>query len=191
MSSASSDRGTDESWRTEGLSAGQLDGESTACPACGLSSTARDLFCEGCGHRVHQPSVVSVPRTTWLLVVEVDTDDDQRPRPDGVDLPHDRLPTVIALEDHDVLVGRSSTTREHRPDVDLSGPLADPAVSHRHLRLHRCSDGGYEVIDLGSTNGTLLRGASRPMEPGRPVKLADGDRLQIGAWTTLAIRRAP
>jgi pSer/pThr/pTyr-binding forkhead associated (FHA) protein len=64
-------------------------------------------------------------------------------------------------------------------------------VSHRHLRLRRCSDAGYEVVDLDSTNGTVLRGASSPLEPGRPVKLADGDRLQIGAWTTLTLRRAP
>ena len=190
MSSARSDPPIGRSGRTEGLSAGELDGPSTTCPVCGLSLAARDLFCEGCGHRVGEQSVGPGCGNEWVLVVEFDTDD-ERARPDALGRSTGRTPTVIALEDDDVLVGRSSPACEDRPDVDLSGPLADPAVSHRHLRLRRCSDGGYEVVDLGSTNGTLLRGASGPLEPGRPVRLEDGDRLQIGAWTTLAIRRAP
>ena len=190
MTGARSDRVTDRSRRTEALSADELDRTSTACPACGLAWTAGDLFCERCGEGAGPRPVAPGRGNEWVLVVEIDTDD-ERPRPDGLDPPSGRTPTVIALEDDDVLVGRSSPGREDRPDVDLSGPLADPAVSHRHLRLRRCSDGGYEVVDLGSTNGTLLRGASGPLEPGRPVRLEDGDRVQIGAWTTLAIRRAP
>jgi FHA domain len=190
MSSARSEPRIGRSGRTESLSAGLLDGTSTTCPVCGLSLAARDLFCEGCGHRVGDQSFGPERGKKWVLVVEVDTDD-ERARPHALDRPTGRPPAVIALEADNVLVGRSSPEREDRPDVDLSGPLVDPAVSHRHLRLRRCSDGGYEVVDLGSTNGTLLRGASGPLEPGRPVRLEDGDRLQIGAWTTLAVRRAP
>jgi len=34
------------------------------------------------------------------------------------------------------------------------------------------------VCDLGSSNGTILNG--KPLEPGVPVPVGDGDRLQIG-----------
>ena len=40
MSSASSDRGTDESWRTEGLSAGELDGCLQCCIGAELDRLA-------------------------------------------------------------------------------------------------------------------------------------------------------
>jgi hypothetical protein len=60
--------------------------------------------------------------------------------------------------------------------------LADPGASRRHAQIVRRDD-GYAVIDLGSTNGTLVNG-----EPVRERLLVDGDRITIGA-TVLEFRR--
>ena len=73
--------------------------------------------------------------------------------------------------------------------IDLSGALADPGASHRHAVLTRLHDGSYTVTDLGSTNGMTLNENQQTAVPGRPYPLVDGDRIHIGAWTTITVRR--
>lgn len=53
--------------------------------------------------------------------------------------------------------------------------LDAPLVSRVHCRLTATPDGGLEVRDLDSTNGTYLNGER--IETGR---LASGDRLGVG-----------
>lgn len=53
-------------------------------------------------------------------------------------------------------------------------PLHDTQVSRRHLEL-RGNANGYELLDLGSGNGTLLNG-----QPVRSAPLRSGDTISIG-----------
>ena len=53
--------------------------------------------------------------------------------------------------------------------------VADPSVSRAHARLDPRPDGGYDVADLGSSNGTRVNG-----EPVRARPLRNGDRVQFG-----------
>ncbi|MFD0330538.1 FHA domain-containing protein [Streptacidiphilus monticola] len=46
------------------------------------------------------------------------------------------------------------------------------------------------VIDQDSTNGTTLNGAPDPIPAHTPVALKDGDRIHVGAWTTITVLRA-
>jgi pSer/pThr/pTyr-binding forkhead associated (FHA) protein len=46
------------------------------------------------------------------------------------------------------------------------------------------------IIDQDSTNGTTLNGSPDPIPPHVPVPLNDGDRIHIGAWTTITLHRA-
>lgn len=50
-----------------------------------------------------------------------------------------------------------------------------PAVSRKHLEVRRAA-GGLEVLDLGSSNGTLLAGARLDV----PVPVGDGVDLELG-----------
>ena len=50
-------------------------------------------------------------------------------------------------------------------------------------------DGGWTVVDLGSTNGTFLNEGSEPIEPNHPAALHAGNRIHIGAWTTITLDR--
>jgi diguanylate cyclase (GGDEF)-like protein len=52
--------------------------------------------------------------------------------------------------------------------------IDDNSVSRRHAAIEP-NDGGYKVIDLGSTNGTFLN--DRPVQEGN---LRDGDYLRVG-----------
>jgi diguanylate cyclase (GGDEF)-like protein len=54
--------------------------------------------------------------------------------------------------------------------------LRDGRTSRRHVRVW-CSDGAYQVEDMGSTNGTALNG--RRLEA--PTPLHDGDKIYLGS----------
>jgi signal transduction histidine kinase len=53
--------------------------------------------------------------------------------------------------------------------------LADSEASRRHAEVRR-DDGGYVLVDLGSSNGTFVNGQQVTGER----RLANGDRVQIG-----------
>jgi DNA-binding winged helix-turn-helix (wHTH) protein len=72
----------------------------------------------------------------------------------------------IALADGENIVGRDQTV----------GPLASNSVSRRHARITVDGTSAY-LEDLGSKNGTFLRGRS---VSGRET-LADGDTIKLGA----------
>lgn len=59
------------------------------------------------------------------------------------------------------------------PESDLY--LDDDLVSGQHAEL-RCEDGVWQVVDLGSANGTMLNSANIST-----ARLSDGDVVQIGA----------
>ncbi len=70
---------------------------------------------------------------------------------------------------------RPAMTIGRRADQDIV--LGDPSVSRVHARLEVAPD-GVSIVDLGSTNGTLVNGY--PVRMSR-VALRVGDRIQIGA----------
>ena len=57
--------------------------------------------------------------------------------------------------------------------------IEDHGVSRRHVRIIRTPEGGCQVMDLQSTNGTYVNG----LAISSPVELREGDRLQIGTGT--------
>ena len=67
-------------------------------------------------------------------------------------------------------------------------PPADPAVSHSHAMLVAQPGGGWAVVDLGSANGTYVNGGGTPIAENVPVPIGDGDRIHVGAWSTLTLR---
>jgi pSer/pThr/pTyr-binding forkhead associated (FHA) protein len=62
-------------------------------------------------------------------------------------------------------------------DTDNAVVLAAHTVSRCHAMLLRDSS-GWLLVDLESTNGTLVNGV--PAQPDAPVRLADGDSIRFG-----------
>ena len=84
-------------------------------------------------------------------------------------------------------IGRRSVSRGIDPEIDLTGPPADPGISRLHAVLIATPDGNWAVLDPGSANGTLVNGSE--IGVGDQVPLHDGDRINLGAWTTITVHR--
>lgn len=100
-------------------------------------------------------------------------------------------PRTIELPPGPVSIGRRSRSRGTNPAIDLAGPPEDPAVSHTHASLLPADDGTWQLVDHGSTNGTYLNESPEPVAANRPLPLADGDRIYLGAWTRITIELHP
>jgi hypothetical protein len=125
-------------------------------------------------------------------VAEVWIDPDWYASQDVTDpCPSPGMPLVIPVLERTVLIGRTSTSRNIHPQIDVS---ADNGVSRRHAQLN--SDGQrWWVEDLQSANGTYVGSAggalpTTPIPVGQRTELADDDRIYLGAWTRIVVRRA-
>lgn len=159
--------------------AGASDGEGGA-PAAGTAGA-------GAG-----PGPIAPPvPLEWVAEVWVDPDwyaaQDQADQP----CPSPGLPTTVPLTVRSLLVGRVSRSRNIHPEIDCG---SDSAVSRRQAQL--TTDGTrWFVEDLQSSNGTYVGPASGPLPTvplvaGQRRELAEDDRVYVGAWTRLVVRRA-
>ena len=174
---------TSPSRRTEQIGPPQPSAE--ACPHCSLPRNDRERFCESCGFDYAAPRTPAV-HAQWFAEITVDRDHYDRVAPEGVQFPTDRPPVVVALGDGEVHIGRRGSSGA-TPAIDL--PLSDPGVSGHHATITRSPDGVYQLLDAGSTNGTTLNDDQQPVSAAAPVVLADGDRIHVGAWTMITVRR--
>ncbi|MFF2845700.1 FHA domain-containing protein [Streptomyces sp. NPDC058001] len=111
------------------------------------------------------------------------------PEAAGLNLPAYSPEQRRPLTGNQITIGRRRHSTGDIPDIDLSVPPEDPGVSHQHAVLVQQPDGSWAVVDQNSTNGTTVNGSDEPIQPFVPVPLQDGDRVHVGAWTTITIRR--
>jgi hypothetical protein len=181
-----------------------------ACPNCGDAAATDALFCESCGYdfttgtmprpassldlgpATPPPPVPSAPQEVAEWVVERWVDPDWYAVQQSDDpCPSPGLPVVVPLTEKSVLVGRPSRSRGISPEVDCGD---DTGVSRRQAQL--TTDGQrWWVEDLQSSNGTFVGPSSGPLPedpitPGQRRELNADDRIYVGAWTRLVVRRA-
>jgi pSer/pThr/pTyr-binding forkhead associated (FHA) protein len=94
---------------------------------------------------------------------------------------------TFVLRGDQLLIGRRSPGSGAIPDIDLSGPPEDLRVSPVHALLLSGPDGEWSIVDLQSAKGTYLNGVN-PIPHSVVTRLGDGDRIHLGAWTTLTLR---
>ncbi len=137
----------------------------------------------------HAPG--SVTGRSWIAVITADRGYFDRVVATGApDAGNLRFPPYcperrFRLEGREMRIGRRSASRGIEPEIDLTGPPTDPGVSHLHAVLLAEPDGGWAVLDPGSSNGTMVNG--RDIAAGERVALDEGDRIYLGAWTVLTI----
>ena len=161
---------------------------SAPCPECTEVRTGRERYCERCGFDFLARGVTPSRAPSWLVTVVPDAEHFARTVPAGLSFP--AVPAAsrtLALSDTPVRVGRRRSGAEQQPDIDIAD---DPAVSRLHASLVRQDDGSWAVVDEGSVNGTTLNDDVRAITPHVLVSLNDGDRVHIGAWTTIVVTLA-
>ena len=76
------------------------------------------------------------------------------------------------------LLDQATTTAGRHPEADIF--LDDVTVSRRHAEFRKNDDGQFEVVDVGSLNGTYVN-----REPRNSQVLEVGDEIQIGKFLSL------
>jgi hypothetical protein len=173
------------------------------CPDCSTPRTGR--FCENCGYdfavgagrpTVTGPMRIGPPSTGWTAVVTADRDYYEKVlgQADGPDAGAFAFPPYcperrIPLTGQQVRIGRRSVSQGTVPEIDLAEPPEDPGASHTHAVLLAQADGTWNLVDPGSTNGTTINGGDDPIAVNVAVPMDDGDRIHVGVWTTIMLRR--
>jgi pSer/pThr/pTyr-binding forkhead associated (FHA) protein len=141
-----------------------------------------------------RPVASSYAPVTWTAVVSADRTYYESVQaasgPDAASVP---FPGYYAerrfrLSGGQMRIGRRSVSRGIDPEIDLTGPPADPGISRLHAVLIAVPDGSWAVLDPGSANGTLVNGTEIPTSV--QVPLRDGDRINLGGWTAITVHRA-
>jgi pSer/pThr/pTyr-binding forkhead associated (FHA) protein len=133
------------------------------------------------------------PQATWTVVVGADRAYyEQVQAVTGAEGAAVAFPSYCAerrfqLVGNQMRIGRRSVSRGLSPEIDLTGPPADPGISRLHAVLIAMADGGWAVLDPGSANGTLVNGSEIGI--GDQVTLHDGDRINLGAWTAITVHQ--
>ncbi|KQZ83022.1 hypothetical protein ASD56_11790 [Microbacterium sp. Root166] len=80
-----------------------------------------------------------------------------------------------------ILLGRNPDAADHPGARPIAVADASRSLSKTHMFV-RPVDGGLEVVDWHSTNGSALisNGVEHALPPGVPVQAAEGDRIRLG-----------
>lgn len=80
------------------------------------------------------------------------------------------------------LLDQDTTTAGRHPGADIF--LDDVTVSRRHAEFRKNDEGQFEVVDVGSLNGTYVN-----REPRNSQVLEVGDEIQIGKFRLVFITK--
>lgn len=186
----------------------QLPSPLLSCPNCDTMNATDALFCESCGFdfttgtlpdpdaspgipTLDQPATPAAPHPPVEWIAELWIDPDWYAAQGSPDpMPSPGLPDIVPLVKSEHLIGRVSHSRGIFPEIDCE---LDTGCSRRHAMLS--TDGSrWWIEDLGSANGTFVGAAAGPL-PAMPipqgrVELGSGQRIYLGAWTRIVVRRA-
>ncbi|MGW0246492.1 FHA domain-containing protein [Nocardia goodfellowii] len=140
------------------------------------------------------PGPAPAPHLAWIATITADRAFYDRvqarngPDADRVDFPAYFPERRITLRGSDILIGKHSVSQGVHPDIDLGIPPADAGVSRAHATLH-LTEHTATITDLGSTNGTSLNDSEDDIPRNVAVPVHPGDRIHVGAWTTITLSR--
>ncbi len=151
------------------------------CRRCGHDNAAGANFCSSCGAALlgEDPGGDDEPDTTAAIALIEDREALVAELGDVLDGLPDGLGMLVVRRGPNAgstfVLEAGATSLGRHPDSDIF--LDDVTVSRRHATIERSSDGGYEVSDAGSLNGTYV-----DHERIDRARLSDMQELQVGRF---------
>jgi pSer/pThr/pTyr-binding forkhead associated (FHA) protein len=157
------------------------------CPNCKHKELPGAIFCRQCGAQLFGEELPTIQfRTTDRRLSDELKQAKQRTPTDETPLPH--VPLMLRFFQEglsvpipgniELIIGRSGEGQSVVPDIDLTAYHAREAgVSRLHAAL-RVVDDQVTIIDLGSSNGTMIN--DRKIQAHHPHNLNDGDLVSLG-----------
>lgn len=168
------------------------------CPVCKNKNEIEATFCIHCGARLDDPFADSEHRTKTTDMqaltpemieewIQKNTKEAEVPA-SGISFYVDghSMPAYIDPEGEFVLGRKIGTTSESLLDLAPFGGYS-LGLSRRHVAI-RPTGNGYEVLDLGSVNGTWLN--EERLTPHKPYPLPSGSHLRLGRMRILVLYRS-
>jgi hypothetical protein len=164
------------------------------CLVCGHKNELEAVVCGRCGATLNGPLMDPGPQTKTTdmqaLTAEVirDWSINEAVVPDGgmaVYVQGESNPAYVDFKGEVVLGRKSANTSGMLLDL---GPLGGYhlGLSRRHAVIRRLGD-GYEVLDLGSVNGTWLN--EQRLVPHKSYPLPSGSYLRLGRMRLFVVYR--
>lgn len=155
------------------------------CPVCKTRNELEAVVCSHCGAALDDPFLDPGARTKTSDMPALTPDAirgwtiDRTAVPDrgiAVYIEGQTRPTCVDLREEFVLGRRVGSTSESLLDLSPYGAY-HLGLSRRHAVIRR-TEGGYEVLDLGSVNGTWLN--EERLTPHKFYSLTSGSHLRLG-----------
>ena len=163
------------------------------CPVCKNTNELEAVVCWSCGARLEDPYMDPGARTKTTDSLEHTLEGLKGFSVDEATIPHKGIAIYVegvngpAYVDSkgEFVIGRMADRTSGMAEtlLDLS-PFGGYGlgISRRHVIIRR-AEHGYEVIDLGSVNGTWLN--DERLAPHKPIPLASGSHLRLGRMMLL------
>jgi pSer/pThr/pTyr-binding forkhead associated (FHA) protein len=151
------------------------------CPVCKSENAATAVECQNCGALLNDfpTDLVAIPDIANAPVQNVESILDTSLIPEGgIGIYIPGAPKAYYLHVYkELIIGRpADATFDSVLDLSELGAYA-MGVSRRHVKLQRTRT-GFDVVDLGSRNGSWLNGER--LTPNKSYSLASGAELRIG-----------
>ncbi len=165
------------------------------CPICQESNELEAVFCRHCGAALEDPFMDPGARTKTTNLPAVvperikDWSIDHAAIPDhgiAVYIEGEFNPAYLDSKEEFVIgrkAGSTSPVAESLLDLSPMGGYAQ-GISRRHAVIQRTKH-GYEILDLGSVNGTWLN--DERLAPHKYYPLASGSHLRLGGMRLLVL----
>jgi ABC-type multidrug transport system ATPase subunit len=147
------------------------------CPHCKSPIRAGARFCPTCGKLIVPPSPASSPATTKASSSDVPPVQAPAPNQPRLIIREGQVERTVILAQQPLAIGRDPTADIQIGLPSQQNPVGLPDISRHHARIYP-ADGGYVIEDLGSRNGTFLRGRQIPSKVAVPLQ--NGDVIRIG-----------
>ncbi|MEN6522565.1 MAG: FHA domain-containing protein [Anaerolineaceae bacterium] len=147
------------------------------CPHCKASIRAGARFCPSCGQSIVPPAPVPAPATIKASSQGAQPVQKLPANQPRLIIREGQVERTVLLSQQPLAIGRDPAADIQIGLASQQNPVGLPDISRHHARISP-SNGGYAIEDLGSRNGTFLRGRQIPSNV--VVPLQNGDVIRIG-----------